>query len=335
MKKKLLSILNNHVVDHPTPRYLQILGFSAAICLVVQILTGIFLAMHYTPHIDSTFLSMENIMHYSSYLAMAVYIICYIYIARSTYHSASKNGYFLGVTFLVNKVIKGTATKANLITNAMMLNKPQLVGIDNIQDLGHRYEFVSHFEEMRKIQSLKKDYIYLPITDQIRSLLKGSNVNGKCYDGHLHDGLVYDFSNGNIVEKIEFKSKLNGYFSAGSMFKLKAKYEPLGVNRIDLCCGNPGSYEKTLLNIDRRNQDLFPVKFKAKDFTEFFDEKINTDTYSADVVDKVIDKQIELKPIIIDAQYRLLKDPDFFGQESISKIDLKLFEDIFSCNLNL
>jgi len=115
----------------------------------------------------------------------------------------------------------------------------------------------------------------------------------------------------------------------------KAKYEPLGVNRIDLCCGNPGSYEKTLLNIDRRNQDLFPVKFKAKDFTEFFDEKINTDTYSADVVDKVIDKQIELKPIIIDAQYRLLKDPDFFGQESISKIDLKLFEDIFSCNLNL
>ena len=42
-----------------------------------------------------------------------------------------------------------------------------------------------HFEEMRKIQSLKKDYIYLPITDQIRSLLKGSNVNGKCYDGHL------------------------------------------------------------------------------------------------------------------------------------------------------
>jgi len=223
MKKKLLSILNNHVVDHPTPRYLQILGFSAAICLVVQILTGIFLAMHYTPHIDSTFLSMENIMHYSSYLAMAVYIICYIYIARSTYHSASKNGYFLGVTFLVNKVIKGTATKANLITNAMMLNKPQLVGIDNIQDLGHRYEFVSHFEEMRKIQSLKKDYIYLPITDQIRSLLKGSNVNGKCYDGHLHDGLVYDFSNGNIVEKIEFKSKLNGYFSAGSMFKLKSK----------------------------------------------------------------------------------------------------------------
>ena len=53
----------------------------------------------------------------------------------------------------------------------------------------------------------------------------------------------------------------------------------------------------------------------------------------ADVVDKVIDKQIELKPIIIDAQYRLLKDPDFFGQESISKIDLKLFEDIFLCNL--
>ena len=136
----------------------------------------------------------------------------------------------------------------NLLTNAMMLNKPQLLGIDNIQDKRTSLWvcFSFFWNEMRKIQELKKDYIYLPITDQIRSLLKGSNVNGKCYDGHLHDGLVYDFSNGNIVEKIEFKSKLNGFFSAGSMFKLKAKYEPLGVNRIDLCCGN-NSYEKTLV----------------------------------------------------------------------------------------
>ena len=89
-------------------------------------------------------------MHYSSYLAMAVYIICYIYIARITYHRASKNGNFLGVTFLVNKVIKGTATKANLITNAMLLNKPQLSAIGNSGDFRQRYEFVSHFEEIRK-----------------------------------------------------------------------------------------------------------------------------------------------------------------------------------------
>ena len=63
--KSIFPVLNNHVVDYPTPinlSYLWTFGFSAAICLVVQILTGIFLAMHYTPHIDLAFLSVEHIM---------------------------------------------------------------------------------------------------------------------------------------------------------------------------------------------------------------------------------------------------------------------------------
>lgn len=37
-------------------------GFNALIMLVVQILTGIFLAMHYTPHVDLAFASVEHIM---------------------------------------------------------------------------------------------------------------------------------------------------------------------------------------------------------------------------------------------------------------------------------
>ncbi len=112
--KSIFPVLNNHVVDYPTPinlSYLWTFGFSAAICLVVQILTGIFLAMRYTPHIDLAFLSMGNIMYYASYPAMIVYIICYIYIARGTYYSASKNGYSLGVIVLVNKVFKGYCYK--------------------------------------------------------------------------------------------------------------------------------------------------------------------------------------------------------------------------------
>jgi ubiquinol-cytochrome c reductase cytochrome b subunit len=63
--KSIFPVLNNHVVDYPTPinlSYLWTFGFSAAICLVVQILTGIFLAMHYTPQIDLAFLSVEHIM---------------------------------------------------------------------------------------------------------------------------------------------------------------------------------------------------------------------------------------------------------------------------------
>ncbi len=99
--KSIFPVLNNHVVDYPTPinlSYLWTFGFSAAICLVVQILTGIFLAMHYTPHIDLAFLSVEHIMRdvnngwFIRYLhangASMFFIMVYIHIARGLYYSS-------------------------------------------------------------------------------------------------------------------------------------------------------------------------------------------------------------------------------------------------------
>ena len=64
-KDYMLSVLDNHIIDYPTPinlSYLWSFGFTAAFCLGVQIVTGIFLAMHYTPHIDLAFSSVEHIM---------------------------------------------------------------------------------------------------------------------------------------------------------------------------------------------------------------------------------------------------------------------------------
>ena len=60
-----LAILNNHIVDYPTPinlNYMWNFGSLAGICLVIQIITGIFLAMHYTPHIDYAFVNIEHII---------------------------------------------------------------------------------------------------------------------------------------------------------------------------------------------------------------------------------------------------------------------------------
>lgn len=64
-KKHLFVVLDNHIVDYPTPiniSYLWSFGFIAAFCLGVQIITGIFLAMHYTPHVEFAFSSVEHIM---------------------------------------------------------------------------------------------------------------------------------------------------------------------------------------------------------------------------------------------------------------------------------
>ena len=64
-KDSILSFVDSHIIDYPTPinlNYLWSFGSAAGLCLVIQIVTGIFLAMHYTPHVDMAFNSVEHIM---------------------------------------------------------------------------------------------------------------------------------------------------------------------------------------------------------------------------------------------------------------------------------
>ena len=64
-KDQILSFVDSHIIDYPTPinlNYMWSFGSAAGIALVIQILTGVFLAMHYTPNIDLAFNSVEHIM---------------------------------------------------------------------------------------------------------------------------------------------------------------------------------------------------------------------------------------------------------------------------------
>lgn len=64
-ENKFAAQLNSHIVSYPTPinlNYFWSFGSIAGFCLAIQIITGIFLAMHYTPHIDYAFTSVEHIM---------------------------------------------------------------------------------------------------------------------------------------------------------------------------------------------------------------------------------------------------------------------------------
>eukprot|EP01038_Epipyxis_sp_PR26KG_P006630 gene6630-9104_t len=73
-------------------------GFSAGLCLVIQIITGAFLAMHHTPHIDLAFKSVEHIMVYVNngwlirYLhangAFMFFIVVYCHIFRGLYYGS-------------------------------------------------------------------------------------------------------------------------------------------------------------------------------------------------------------------------------------------------------
>ena len=100
-KNYLLAILNSHIIDYPTPinlTYAWSFGSTAGICLVIQILTGVFLAMHYTPHIDLAFSSVEHIMRdvnngwLMRYMhangASMFFIVVYSHIFRGLYYGS-------------------------------------------------------------------------------------------------------------------------------------------------------------------------------------------------------------------------------------------------------
>jgi len=62
-RQPLLSVVNDHIVVYPTPSNLNISwnwGSLAGLCLVVQIITGVLLAMHYAPHVDLAFSSVQH-----------------------------------------------------------------------------------------------------------------------------------------------------------------------------------------------------------------------------------------------------------------------------------
>lgn len=96
-KKSLLAVVNNHLIDYPTPinlNYFYGFGSLAGIMLVIQILTGIFLAMHYTPHIDLAFNSVEHIMRdvnngwlirYTHANGASFFLLLFIYIFLEDY----------------------------------------------------------------------------------------------------------------------------------------------------------------------------------------------------------------------------------------------------------
>ena len=118
----ILSVVNDHVSDYPTPSnltYMWGFGSLAGICLGVQIASGIFLAMHYTPQVDLAFSSVEHIMRdveggwFLRYLhangAGMFFIVVYIHILRGLYYGSYTSPreivWVLGVVLLLLMIL--------------------------------------------------------------------------------------------------------------------------------------------------------------------------------------------------------------------------------------
>lgn len=100
----IFSFLDNSLGSkYPAPRNLNYwwnFGSMAGVCLVIQILSGLFLTMHYTAHVNLAFDSVEHIMrdvnfgwlirYMHAVGASMFFVVVYIHICRGLYYGSYK-----------------------------------------------------------------------------------------------------------------------------------------------------------------------------------------------------------------------------------------------------
>jgi ubiquinol-cytochrome c reductase cytochrome b subunit len=95
----LLKLVNSYIIDSSQPSnisYLWNFGSLLALCLIIQIITGVTLAMHYNPSVSEAFNSIEHIMrdvnngwlirYLHSNTASAFFFLVYLHIGRGLYY---------------------------------------------------------------------------------------------------------------------------------------------------------------------------------------------------------------------------------------------------------
>jgi ubiquinol-cytochrome c reductase cytochrome b subunit len=97
----ILKLVNSYVIDSATPSnisYLWNFGSLLGFCLIIQIVTGVTLAMHYNPSVLEAFNSVEHIMrdvnngwlirYLHSNTASAFFFLVYLHIGRGLYYGS-------------------------------------------------------------------------------------------------------------------------------------------------------------------------------------------------------------------------------------------------------
>nr|YP_010166736.1 cytochrome b [Oreodytes scitulus]QRV62840.1 cytochrome b [Oreodytes scitulus] len=118
----LFKIMNNALIDLPSPSNISLwwnFGSLLGLCLMIQIITGIFLAMHYSANIELAFYSINHICRDVNYgwlmrtlhaNGASFFFICiYLHIGRGMYYGSYKliHTWMVGVIILF--MVMGTA----------------------------------------------------------------------------------------------------------------------------------------------------------------------------------------------------------------------------------
>nr|YP_009974405.1 cytochrome b [Chanohirata hamata]QNJ33335.1 cytochrome b [Chanohirata hamata] len=116
MRKKdmLIKIINNSLIDLPSPVNLSSwwnFGSMLGVCLMIQLMTGIFISMHYTANLEMAFSSVDHIVRDVNYgwlmrtihsNGASMFFIClYLHVGRGIYYGS----YHLMKTWMMGIII--------------------------------------------------------------------------------------------------------------------------------------------------------------------------------------------------------------------------------------
>nr|YP_007627055.1 cytochrome b [Pyrgacris descampsi]AGC22346.1 cytochrome b [Pyrgacris descampsi] len=114
LKHPLFKIINDSLIDLPTPTNISLwwnFGSLLGLCLMIQIVTGLFLAMHYTSNIEMAFNSVIHICRDVNYgwiirtihaNGASMFFICiYLHIGRGIYYGS----YSFMQTWMIGTII--------------------------------------------------------------------------------------------------------------------------------------------------------------------------------------------------------------------------------------
>nr|YP_009948658.1 cytochrome b [Arma custos]QOH97839.1 cytochrome b [Arma custos] len=118
----LFKIINGSLIDLPSPSSISLwwnFGSLLGLCLMIQIISGLFLAMHYTANIELAFSSVVHIcrdvnngwlMRYTHANGASLFFIClYMHIGRGLYYGSYKLHMTWSVGVALFLMIMGTA----------------------------------------------------------------------------------------------------------------------------------------------------------------------------------------------------------------------------------
>jgi len=169
----ILGLANSYMIDSPQPAslsYMWNFGSLLGVCLVIQIITGITLAMHYTPNIDLAFISVEHIMrdvHYGwlirylhANVASFFFIFVYLHIGRGLYYGSYRSPrvllWSIGVIILVLMMAtaflgKFLAQNDNMFLHTLSLDTVSICSVTPILYSERLKAFLSKHSEITPI----------------------------------------------------------------------------------------------------------------------------------------------------------------------------------------